>query len=159
MASIAASVATGRIVRPHVVSKAQRGAGTDPLEGEPILVTSPENQALADQFLDEIRHGMAAVVRNAGGTSRSAFAKVPENLRNSIYAKTGTAPVFTHGTAPADGPYAAWLVGYVDPVEGLPGIDRKLAFACRVAFSPSYGGSVCGPIVRDFVMALYEAGT
>ncbi|MEQ8481315.1 MAG: penicillin-binding transpeptidase domain-containing protein [Hoeflea sp.] len=159
MASIAASVATGRIVRPHVVSKQQRGGGTDPLEGEPILVTAPENQELADRFLREIRDGMAAVIRNSGGTSRSAFAKVPENLRNSIYAKTGTAPVFTHGTAPSDGPYAAWLVGYVDPIEGLPGIDRKLAFACRVAFSPSYGGSVCGPIVRDFVMALYEAGT
>jgi cell division protein FtsI/penicillin-binding protein 2 len=97
------------------------------------------------------------VVRKSGGTSRSAFAKVPEELRNAIFAKTGTAPVFTHATAPPDGPYASWLVGYVDPGAGLSGIDRKLAFACRVAFSPSYGGSVCGPIVRDFLLALYEA--
>jgi hypothetical protein len=59
--------------------------------------------------------------------------------------------------APPDGRYASWLVGYVDPVPGLPGFDQKIAFACRVAFSPSYGGSVCGPIVRDFLLAVYEA--
>ena len=100
---------------------------------------------------------MGAVIRKRGGTSRSAFAKVPEELRNSIYAKTGTAPVFNHVNAPSDGRYASWLVGYVDPQPGLPGIDRKIAFACRVAFSPSYGGSVCGPIVRDFLLGLYEA--
>jgi len=158
MASVAASVATGKIVRPHLVPRGERGPSDDPLEGEPVLTAPPEKQALADGFLREIRDGMAAVVRKKGGTSRSAFAKVPEDLRNSVYAKTGTAPVFTHGTAPPDGRYASWLVGYVDPQPGLPGIDRKLAFACRVAFSPSYGGSVCGPIVRDFLMALYEAG-
>jgi hypothetical protein len=158
MASVAASVATGRIVRPHVISKEQRGPSNDPVEGEPILVVPPGKQDLADLLMREIRDGMAAVVRKSGGTSRSAFAKVPEELRNAVFAKTGTAPVFTHATAPPDGAYASWLVGYVDPGAGLPGFDRKLAFACRVAFSPSYGGSVCGPIVRDFVLALYEAG-
>jgi cell division protein FtsI/penicillin-binding protein 2 len=101
---------------------------------------------------------MAAVVSKQGGTSRSAFAKIPAEVRESIYAKTGTAPVFGHSNSPPDGRYASWLVGYVDPVPGLPGFDQKIAFACRVAFSPSYGGSICGPIVRDFVMALYEAG-
>ena len=157
MAAIAASVATGKIVRPHVVLSAQRGPTEDPLEGEPVLVASPDKQALADQFLQEIRDGMGAVVRNKGGTSRRAFAKIPKQLRDAIYAKTGTAPVFTHANSPPDGRYAGWLVGYIDPSAGLPGIDQKLAFACRVAFTPSYGGSVCGPIVRDFFMALYEA--
>jgi len=158
MATVAASVATGRIVRPHLVPRAQRGPTDDPLEGEPVLSASPDKQVLADGFLREIRSGMAAVVRKKGGTSRSAFAKIPAELRNSIFAKTGTAPVFTHANAPSDGRYASWLVGYVDPQAGLPGIDRKISFACRVAFSPSYGGSVCGPIVRDFLMALYEGG-
>lgn len=156
MASVAASVASGKIVRPHVVARDQRGPSNDPAEGEPILVAPDGKQALADQFLREIRDGMAAVVRKSGGTSRRAFAKVPEDLRNAVYAKTGTAPVYTHVTAPPDGLYAAWLVGYVEPGDGLPGIDRRLAFACRVAFSWGYGGSVCGPIVRDFLLSLYE---
>lgn len=156
MATVAASIATGKIVRPHVVSEAQRGPSTDPLEGEPVLVATSENQPLADLLLREIRDGMAAVVRNAGGTARRAFAKVSEDLRNSVFAKTGTAPVFTSANVPPDGRYAAWLVGYVDPVDGLPGIDRKLAFACRVAFTPSFGGSACGPVVRDFLMALHD---
>jgi len=158
MASVAASVASGKVVRPHLVPRAERGPSDDPVEGEPLLLAPPEKQALADGFLDEIRKGMAAVVRKQGGTSRSAFAKIPVELRESIYAKTGTAPVFTHGTAPPDGRYASWLVGYVDPQAGLPGFNQKIAFACRVAFSPSYGGSVCGPIVRDFLLSLYEAG-
>lgn len=159
MASVAASIATGKIVRPHLVAASQRGPTDDPLEGTPVLVASPDKQFLADQFLHEIRSGMAAVVRKRGGTSRSAFAKVPKELKNSVFAKTGTAPVFTYGHVPADGRYAAWLVGFVDPGEQLPGIDQRIAFACRVAFTPSYGGSVCGPIVRDFLMALYEADT
>jgi cell division protein FtsI/penicillin-binding protein 2 len=156
MASVAASVAAGRIVRPHLVPQEQRGPSNDPEEGQPLLIAPPEKQALADSFLREIRDGMAAVVRKQGGTSRSAFAKIPAELRNSVYAKTGTAPVF-NTNVPPDGRYASWLVGYVDPVPGLPGFDQKIAFACRVAFSPSYGGSVCGPIVRDFLLAVYEA--
>ncbi|MEM5471100.1 penicillin-binding transpeptidase domain-containing protein [Hoeflea sp. AS60] len=158
MASVAASVATGKIVRPHLVPRAERGPSDDPVEGEPLLVAPPEKQALVDGFMREIRQGMAAVVRKQGGTSRSAFAKIPVELRNSIYAKTGTAPVFGHSNSPPDGRYASWLVGFVEPQEGLPGFDQRIAFACRVAFSPSYGGSVCGPIVRDFLMSLYEAG-
>ncbi|SOE17207.1 penicillin binding protein [Hoeflea halophila] len=158
MATVTASVATGKIVRPHLVPRAERGPSDDPVEGEPLLIAPPEKQALADRFLRELRDGMGAVIRKSGGTSRSAFAKVPEELRNSVFAKTGTAPVFNHVNAPSDGRYASWLVGYVDPQQGLPGIDRKLAFACRVAFSPSYGGSACGPIVRDFLLALYEDG-
>ncbi|WP_340159487.1 penicillin-binding transpeptidase domain-containing protein [uncultured Hoeflea sp.] len=155
MASVAASVATGKIVRPHLVPRAERGPSDDPVEGEPLLLAPPEKQALADRFLRELRDGMGAVIRKKGGTSRSAFAKIPAELRDAIYAKTGTAPVF-NSNAPPDGRYAAWLVGYVDPQQGLPGIDRKIAFACRVAFSPSYGGSVCGPVVRDFLLGLYE---
>lgn len=156
MASVAASVATGKIVRPHLVNAQQRGLTDDPLEGEPILVTTPEKQFLADRFLNEIRTGMAAVVRNSGGTSRSAFAKIPKDLRNSIFAKTGTAPVFSHSDVAEEGRYAAWLVGYVEPNGKLPGIDQRIAFACRVAFSWSFGGSVCGPIVKDFLVSLYE---
>lgn len=156
MASVAASVATGKIVRPHMVDAQQRGPTNDPFEGEPVLVTTPDKQHLADEFLKEIRTGMAAVIRNRGGTSRSAFAKVPKELRDSVFAKTGTAPVFTGGNVPEDGRYAAWLVGYVEPNGNLPGIDQRIAFACRVAFSPSFGGSVCGPIVRDFLLSLYE---
>lgn len=156
MASVAASVATGKIVRPHLIHLEQRGATNDPFEGQPVLVAAPEKQYLADSFLTEIRSGMAAVIRNKGGTSRSAFAKIPKELRNSIYAKTGTAPVFSGGEIPEDGRYAAWLVGYVEPNGDLPGIDQRIAFACRVAFSPSFGGSVCGPIVRDFLVSLYE---
>lgn len=159
MASVAASVATGKIVRPHMVSAQQRGLTDDPFEGEPLLVATPEKQHLADSFLKEIRTGMAAVVRNKGGTSRSAFSKIPKELRNSVYAKTGTAPVFTHADAAEEGRYAAWLVGYVEPNGDLPGIDQRIAFACRVAFSPSFGGSVCGPIVRDFLVSLYEGDT
>ncbi|MDF1610328.1 penicillin-binding transpeptidase domain-containing protein [Hoeflea sp. YIM 152468] len=156
MASVAASVATGKIVRPHLVPKFQRGDTDDPLEGEPVLTAPSDKQTLVERLLTEIRSGMAAVVRNKGGTSRSAFAKIPAELRNAVYAKTGTAPVFTHGTAPEDGRYAAWLIGYVEPDGALPGIDQRIAFACRVAFSPTYGGSACGPVVRDFLMALYE---
>jgi cell division protein FtsI/penicillin-binding protein 2 len=158
MASVAASVATGRIVRPHLVPQAERGPSDDPVEGEPLLNAPPEKQALADRLLREIRDGMGAVIRNQGGTSRSAFAKIPAELRDSIFAKTGTAPVFGHSNSPPDGRYASWLVGYVEPQAGLPGFDQKIAFACRVAFTPSYGGSVCGPVVRDFLLALYEAG-
>ncbi|MEM5493351.1 penicillin-binding transpeptidase domain-containing protein [Hoeflea sp. AS16] len=158
MASVAASVASGKVVRPHLVPRAERGPTDDPVEGEPLLIAPPEKQALADRFLRDIRDGMGAVIRKRGGTSRSAFAKIPAELRESVFAKTGTAPVFGHSNSPPDGRYASWLVGYVDPQAGLPGFDQKIAFACRVAFSPSYGGSVCGPIVRDFLLALYEAG-
>jgi cell division protein FtsI/penicillin-binding protein 2 len=159
MASVAASIATGKIVRPHMVNAQQRGLTDDPFEGQPVLVTTPDKQYLADSFLDEIRKGMGAVIRNQGGTSRSAFAKIPKELRDSIYAKTGTAPVFSNRDIAEEGRYAAWLVGFVEPNGDLPGIDQRIAFACRVAFSPSFGGSVCGPIVRDFLVSLYEGDT
>lgn len=147
MASVAASIARAEIVRPHLFGNAVRANSFDPIEGTPILLTTPANAALAGELLDHVKAGMKAVV--AAGTARGKFVR-PADLRPYVFAKTGTADLFEgqHNNA-------AWLVGYADTPGGNSGIAERIAFACRVAAVDGGGGSVCAPIVNAFLQALH----
>lgn len=155
IATVAASIATGRIVRPHAVPRAVRGEPADPLEGTPVLEAPAGREALRDDLLEEIRRGMAAVVKT--GTAASAMRSLPPELKAALRAKTGTAPLVDGDKpTPPEGRYAAWVAGYVEPPAGKSGITRRIAFACRIANSEAGGGKACGPVIRDFVMALHK---
>lgn len=155
MATVAASIATGKVVRPHAVPFAVRGNTADPLEGTPVLEAPAGREALRDSLLQEIRGGMAAVVKT--GTAASVMRSLPTELKAALRAKTGTAPLVDGGQpTPAEGRYAAWVVGYVEPPDGKSGITRRIAFACRIANSEFGGGRACGPVIRDFILALHK---
>ncbi len=97
-----------------------------------------------------IRTGLAAVVQV--GTAHQAFAHHPD--RCQVYGKTGTAQVGSAGKQLA--PYnTGWFIGWREPKTA---IDKKLAFACLLTHIPksATGGSLCAPIVADFLTAIAD---
>lgn len=151
MARVAASIAAGRVVQPHLV-QAWDGQLVIPVAG-PLL---PGN-------LDLLRAGMRAVPQV--GTAKQAFAKVFKDrpgspLRCSTYGKTGTAevppdPPPNGGSADSDRSHnSAWFIGWHQPAQGDP-----LAFACMVTHAHGRGhktgGQVCAPIVARFLDRIF----
>lgn len=152
MAAVAATVATGVIVRPRVVADGHGMRKSDVLEGEPVLDAPAGREQLRDQLLNQLRAGMHAVV--VAGTAKKTLGKLPAHLKKSVHAKTGTAPLVLRAKNKGIPKNAGWLVGYVDPPGGNSAIRKRIAFACRVAPTRQTGGDACGPIVRDFLLAL-----
>ncbi|MEY4768787.1 MAG: hypothetical protein RL637_1426, partial [Pseudomonadota bacterium] len=67
---------------------------------------------------------------------------------------TGTAQVGSAGKQLA--PYnTGWFIGWREPKTA---IDKKLAFACLLTHIPksATGGSLCAPIVADFLTAIAD---
>ncbi|MDH6269468.1 hypothetical protein M2360_004896 [Rhizobium sp. SG_E_25_P2] len=150
MASILASIATGKIVRPHLLPPELRGTPVDGVEGQPLLQASPSSEALKDELLDQLRRGLWGVANVKTGTATSN-ANFDSAIREHVFSKTGTANLTLRESS-----YASWLVGYVEPPGGASGITRRLAFACRVAPTANGGASACGPIIARFFNGLHK---
>lgn len=147
MASVAASIASRRVVRPHAIPATVRGPATDPIEGTPLLVAPPGREALRERLLTQIESGMRAVVTS--GTAARQFSGSP--VRDFVYGKTGTADL--RQREPNN---ALWFIGYVLAPGGGSGITEDLAFACRVAYASGTGGGVCGALMETFLEALHN---
>ena len=138
MAALAASLARGARVRPHLDAA---------WNGTPVRPAADPAWGLK---LDLVHRGMQAVVQV--GTAHAAFSKSPPAIRCHTYAKTGTAQI--DSPSGVREPYnSAWLIGWHQP----PAPGRPLAFACmvtQVKGKKTTGGAVCGPIVAKLLERL-----
>ena len=142
MAQVVASIATNQRVIPRLLLE---------LNGRPAA--KPAFAPLGIP-IERIRQGMKRVPKD--GTAQEAFADGKNRnfatLRPYLYAKTGTADL----SEQYRGINNAWLVGWVEP-RGIPGEERRLAFACVISHTQGTGGKQCGTVVANFLAALAEA--
>jgi cell division protein FtsI/penicillin-binding protein 2 len=142
MATMFASIATGRIVLPRLA------AGNDgrPMRGAPLLDPAsvdglPLDQLRAEEMVRNLRVALAEVVR--GGTAAGRFGPLTERVSG----KTGTAQVGQN----ADDPNTVWFVGWIEGLR-VPGLEpRRVAFACMITHADNDeagGGRVCAPLMR-----------
>ena len=129
LAGVAASIASGRLIHPHLDAA---------WNGRPFVPDPPE----LGLDLTLLRAGMKAVPEV--GTAAGAFRASPERCR--LYGKTGTATIgrLTGGNEDYN---SAWFMGWLDDDEGTP----RYAFACMVSHSPRTGGATCAPVVAELL--------
>lgn len=145
MARIAATIASGTRVTPHIFA-AWDGQTLEPPPSRPLDID------LA--LLNVLRQGMKAVPEK--GTAAGRF---PGKLMCRTYGKTGTAEI-----EKKSGQHSGWFIGWRDPEEGSPPVtpsspakDRKLAFACMTTHGYGgfrTGGSSCAPIVSEILQTI-----
>lgn len=142
MATIAGSVATNRLLTPHIAAQ----SGTTARFGAEVIA---RNKPLGIAMLGELRRGMRAVMR-PGGTGFSAFGQVSQaarDLRPRIHAKTGTANIETDNSEEL----VHWLMGWVSAPDGTP----THAFACSISHVSGSGpcaalsGLILGNLARE----------
>jgi penicillin-binding protein 2 len=131
LAVVAARIATGRAVLPHLLASSDRDA-----EPAPLLDIDPVH-------LELVRAGMAAVVNEKGGTAvRSALALPGVQMAG----KTGTSQVISaknqHKLKGWDGETHALFIAYA-PVD-----SPRYAAACVVEHGGG-GSRAAAPVVRD----------
>ncbi len=132
LAGVAASLAGGRVVIPHVY----RPDGFEPLRGP--LGT--------EAHLNVIREGMRLAATTHRGTAGREHRRELEPLK--IAGKTGTAQLVTS----KESLNAAWFVGFA-PYG--PGLTPKYAFAVMLDRSARHG-SAAAPIAARVVAACYD---
>jgi cell division protein FtsI/penicillin-binding protein 2 len=163
MATIMASIAAGKIVRPRITIEAT--APRPPTEGN-------EEQAVAgDDLLDlnakqgteepirqeaviELMSGLRGALHNVvvNGTARTAFAR--SLLQARVYGKTGTAETGDDEASTN----SVWFIGWIDGLGQRRWRGRRIAFACLVTHTErdeSAGGRVCAPLIEQ-ILAEYE---
>lgn len=139
MATIAASIAAGKQVTPHLDA-----IWNTEISGQ--RTESGDGKSVWRSDLTLLRRGMQAVVQN--GTAHTAFLKTPPAIRCHTYAKTGTAQVARRDNSGQLENYgSAWIVGWHQP----PGIQVPLAFACLITHTQDTGGEVCAPVIAEIL--------
>jgi cell division protein FtsI/penicillin-binding protein 2 len=144
MASIMASIATGRIVLPRLTPQddARRTARGQPLLDPGTVDGRRLDAGRAEQMIDSLRRALAGVVRS--GTAAAAFKN--SDLVERLHAKTGTAQ-----SDDKDGPDTVWFVGWLDGL-AMPGLEgRRIGFACMLTHAnpdDAAGGKSCAPLMR-----------
>ena len=133
MARVAASISTGFIPKPYLISV---------WDGKTLPI--PARRALNIENIDYLKQGMKAVPEV--GTARRAFAKAYSKGRCRVYGKTGTAQISNRKGSRF--PFnTAWFVGWREDKDG----KADLSFACFVTHTyirrRRNGGNVCGPII------------
>jgi hypothetical protein len=128
MALVAAAIASGEQVRPHLIAS-WAGSALPPGNREPLPV-DPEQ-------LEILRDGMKAVPEV--GTAPRAL---PRPLACRVYGKTGTAEIDA-----ARSYNSGWFIGWQEPA--APD-EKRLAFACMTTHAIGgyrFGGTACAPVV------------
>ncbi|SNR74872.1 hypothetical protein SAMN06265370_12037 [Puniceibacterium sediminis] len=143
MASIAASIATNRVVTPWVLSRA---GGAPPARGpEMALLDIPVGKdAQAAVLLEKLTDGLNASVSNA-------MVKGLPHLRPTAHFKTGTADL------DGDNRNTVWTVGFIRPPQGrASGIDQTYAIACNIG--PVSGTSAICAAAIPRILKLLDDG-
>jgi cell division protein FtsI/penicillin-binding protein 2 len=136
MARVAGVIATGQLTQPYLIAK---------LNGHEAKNHSTPIQGIP---LEQIRTGMNAVVTT--GTAKGAFADpVFDNIRDKIYAKTGTAEIEGKTNN------VAWLVGYID-VGAIAGQQHPLAFAVKVSDTEQMGGASSAKVLANWLKTIQQ---
>jgi len=131
--------------RPHVVFQDQlRALGEDPPD------ISPQDFAISEETVAEVKSGMWAVVNEGGGTGGSA--RCPEV---EISGKTGTAQVVSQNleksAKSSEYKSTAWFVGYA------PADKPEIVVAALVQRGEH--SAVAVPIVREVIKAYFDKKT
>jgi penicillin-binding protein 2 len=124
----------GRLVTPHLAVSAQSASSSIRDDGARL-------DGLRPATLEWVREGLRRVVAEPGGTGY----KTVRSPRVSIAGKTGTAEIG------GGRPDHAWFAGYA------PADHPRVAFVVVLEQAGS-GGVAAGPVARQFVEALAEAG-
>jgi cell division protein FtsI/penicillin-binding protein 2 len=170
MASIMASIATGKIIRPRITPEAARpnpvqesnpaGAGSDEAAAGDDLMdltnTRGSERPIQQGTYIDLMAGLRSALRNVviNGTANDAFGR--SALRSRLYGKTGTAQ-----TGNDEGSTnSVWFVGWIDGLGQRRWRGRRVAFACVVTHiarkgDAVAGGKVCAPIIEQ-ILADYE---
>ncbi len=169
MASVMASIATGKIVRPRITveaaPKAAAGGATEPQAsaGDDLFDLDarrgneqPINQNRLISLLAGLRSAMHNVAVN--GTASDAFERSP--LLSRVYGKTGTAQTVKGNGNDLHSTNSVWFVGWVDGLGQRKWRGRRIAFACLVTHIAqrgefAAGGTLCAPLVEQ-ILAEYE---
>jgi penicillin-binding protein 2 len=140
MARLAAAMATGRLVRPHLVKA---------LGEEPFSWPAPQDLGLRPDVMDVVRSGMWSVVNEMGTGWRAKLPGV------EVCGKTGSAQVVTHArlartpTSTAMLPHG-WFVGFA------PKDNPRIAIAVLVEHGGS-GGEAAAPVAHDVLAQFFHA--
>ncbi len=138
IAQLAATLATGKLSRAHLLKNLNAEAATPPAP------------AALNIDLSRIHAGMKAVP--VSGTAKIAFAKKRyADLRARLYLKTGTAPIQSNDKAKGASLNSAWLTGWLEPRETG---GRRIAFACMLGYSKLTGGRACGPLMAEILQQM-----
>lgn len=138
MARVAATVATGKKVMPHLL-----------LQWNGKAVNYPDAKALDVPHLDWLKMGMKQVVTEKGGTAYRIFER-EKLLRQRVYGKTGTADTCLpkkaqNGCVETN---SGWFIGWLTDEHDKPAI----AFACVLTqIGGKHGGETCGELVKNML--------
>jgi cell division protein FtsI/penicillin-binding protein 2 len=135
VASIYASVAVSRTIRPRLVPVDTSASPAADGEGQPLITSSSAGSPAYDNVL---RSGLFGVANaRAAGTAEKQF-RSAKRLQSRLFVKTGTA--ITVGDF-----YSAWLAGWIEPASAQ---GRRLAFACWITHTSQYGADACAPVIK-----------
>ncbi|SNZ20110.1 penicillin-binding transpeptidase domain-containing protein [Cohaesibacter gelatinilyticus] len=153
MASVAASIATERVVRPRFIAHDLRTAMAQSGSNEPVIRV-PDNldaRSKADwnqryhALWQQLRRGMNGVAKH--GTAQGKIRS--KQIREHLYSKTGTATL-------VEG-IGAWYVGFLEPPGGDSKINETIAFACRIyPLDDGGGGTDCAPLINQILTSLHK---
>lgn len=150
MASLAASVATNKLIRPFLAKDR-----TVSIMPETLYADNTDAKAL----LDIVREGMHGVVNLPSGTAQSIFyggKSVARAQAERVFGKTGTATLAGHGIARGAKIYGSWFIGWINATKA-PDAKPKYAFACAISHSTS-SSKVCTALVSQILTDLEKAG-
>lgn len=166
MASIYASLGTGKLVRPTIreIPRRADGCPTSPEQDECGELLPDWNRAKG--LFENLRLGLHAVTGPNGSTKAFSGAdglRLTPDGKPRLFGKTGTATyrAVNEATGKPQNFNSLWFAGWIDGVEGSR-IGERIAFACVVTRgrgqSGETGGGVCAPLVRQFLDSLNKSG-
>ncbi len=128
-------IATGKIMKPHLIKEVRNGQGDVVFTAQPEVVTEPDVNQDHLEYVRESLHDMLSSHPDLEGQY--------QNLGLDVAAKSGTAE---HTDRTSD----AWFVAYG------PYSDPRYVCACVVEQGDS-GSGTSGPIVAEVLAALFES--
>jgi hypothetical protein len=161
LATAYASLGSQTIIRPTLVlldqPRDQRG---DKLEGQPLLNVPPDRRSGYEKLMEQVKHGLNGVMTvGTGACGRRCpfqWSSLPQQLRNGIFVKTGTATLSDEGERSV---FSAWMAGWVEPPVGIrSGITHRTVIVCHVSRTTDFGATACGAIVGELIRRLHSRG-
>src|SRR5205085_4228182 len=159
IATVYASVGSGRIVRPTIVKVPRTGpCPKDRADADECMPLLPAGRT-ADEMLARLRaglHAVASVRGSPGGTAAAVFndATHRDLLRANgvpmLFVKTGTATIIRNKR------FSLWTAGWIEGSDS--GIRSRMAFACFITYgrNSDTGGGTCAKLVADFLVRLKD---
>ena len=150
MATVAASIGTGRSISPFLVRDQEFKAKSAPLY---------DDTSNSRGLLEILRNGMNAVVNKPGGTAYNSFkGKKARALAPKVYGKTGTATLKGHGIPGNSKVYGGWFVGWINQGTGPANQKPRYAFACGISHLTRGGSAVCAKLVANILVDIEASG-